>query len=283
MGVRMLYLAYDGTINGDWVSHYAVRLASHQPDRALCAIHVDEGHLPREELEERLHLLEDRCRMALVSLQTEVHPGPRGVLETLREVVPPGPSNFLICGTRLSPRRRGFITGTISEGMMQARRQPVLAVRVVQPGVLGAPHRLLVPVAGVPGGLESALPWLRLLAPDVRELRFLRVQAVARRRLRRLTYEQGLELQRAGTLYLHRVELQMREQAPLPEAYVDTHTVVSDDLPKEIVIQANRFKSDLILLGVSARGLVERLLHGNPIERVLADAPCDVAIYQGIA
>ena len=281
--VRMIYFAYDATINGDWVSHYAVRLAAHLPDRALCAVHVNDGHVPQADLEERLHLLEDRCRMALVGLQTEVHPRGHSVLETLQRVVPPGPSNYLVCGTRVSPRRRGFISGTVAERLLQARRQPVLAVRVVQPGLLGAPHDLLVPVAGVPGGLDSALPWLALFAPDVQALQFLYVEEVGRRRFRHLSFDQAQALRRAGTAYLHRVEAQARRALELPEAHVDTHVVVSDDVPKEIVIQANRFKSHLICLGASARNRGQRFMYGDPIEQVLANAPCDVAVYQGVS
>ncbi len=279
----MLHLAYDATIHGDWVSHYAIHLAAHQPDHALCAIHVADGRLTASELQERLHLLEDRCRMAGVSLQSEVYPIGRDVLETLLAVVPPGPSSFLVCGTRLTPRRRGYIAGTVSERLMRLRRQSVLAVRVVQPGLLGAPRRLLVPLAGLPAGLAPALPWLRLLAPDVRDLQLLHVQEVGRRRFRRLTFEQGQVLQQRGAVFLQGVEEQVRRELALPEAHVDTHAVVSDDVPKEIVIQANRFKSHLILLGLSARGPAERFFYGEPIEQVLANAPCDVAVYQSPA
>lgn len=279
----MLYFAYDATINGDWVSHYAIRLASHLPDRALCAIHIEDGRSSHAELEERLHLLEDRSRMAGVALQTEVYPARGGALQTLLAAVPPGPANFLVVGTRLSPRRSGFITGTVAERLLQAARHPVLAVRVVQPGLLGAPHRLLVPVAGVPGGLSAALPWLNLFAPDVDELQFLRIVEVGRRRFRHLSFEEGRALQREGAAYLHRVEGEARRELPLPEAHLDSSVLLSDDVPKEIVIQANRFKSHLIFLGASARNLTERFVYGNPIEQVLANAPCDVAIYQGAA
>ena len=279
----MLYLAYDATIHGDWVSHYAIRLAAHQADRALCAIHVADGRLSAAELEERLHLLDDRCRMAGVSLQSEVYPPDRDVLETLLAVVPPGPASFLICGTRLTPRRRGYIAGTVPERLMRARRHPVLAVRVVQPGLLGAPHRLLLPLAGAPVGLAPALPWLRLLAPDVAELQLLHVQEIGRRRFRHLTFEQGQVLRLRGTVFLQSVEQQVRRELALPEAHVDAHAVVSDDVPKEIVIQANRFRSHLILLGISARGLAERFFYGEPIEQVLSNAPCDVAVYQSLA
>jgi nucleotide-binding universal stress UspA family protein len=278
----MIYLAYDATIHGDWVSHYAIRFAARQPERALCAIHVRSWHVAQDVLDERLHLLEDRCRMALVGLQTELYPAGANVLDTLRAAVPPGPASHLVCGTRLSPRGRGFITGTVAEQLLQERRQPVLAVRVVQPGLLGAPRALLVPVAGVSGGLDSALPWLELLMPEVQALRFLYVEEVGRRRFRHLGHDEVQALRRAGADYLHRVEREARQALALTEAHVDTHVVVSDDVPKEIVIQANRFKSQLVCLGASARGLRQRFLYGDPIEQVLANAPCDVAVYQGL-
>jgi nucleotide-binding universal stress UspA family protein len=36
-------------------------------------------------------------------------------------------------------------------------------------------------------------------------------------------------------------------------------------------------------MGASERTLTERFLFGSPIEQVLRDATCDVAIYRGIA
>ena len=34
-GAAVLVFAYDGTLNGDWVAHYAVRFARHTPERRL--------------------------------------------------------------------------------------------------------------------------------------------------------------------------------------------------------------------------------------------------------
>jgi nucleotide-binding universal stress UspA family protein len=64
---------------------------------------------------------------------------------------------------------------------------------------------------------------------------------------------------------------------------IDAHVTVSDDVPKEIVIAANKTKSRLICLGASERNLSERFWFGNPIEQVLRNATCDVAIYRGLA
>ncbi len=34
----MLHFAYDGSLNGDWVAHYGIRLAAHHPERALFGV-----------------------------------------------------------------------------------------------------------------------------------------------------------------------------------------------------------------------------------------------------
>lgn len=62
---------------------------------------------------------------------------------------------------------------------------------------------------------------------------------------------------------------------------MDAHVVVSDDVSKEIVIAANKTRSKLIYMGASKRSLMERFYYGNPMEQVLRDATCDVAIYRG--
>ena len=76
-----------------------------------------------------------------------------------------------------------------------------------------------------------------------------------------------------------------RELAAIPElahVQLDGHVVISDDVPKEIVIMAGRLRSQLIYMGASQRNLSERFFYGNPIEQVLRNTPCDVAIYHGI-
>ena len=40
--------------------------------------------------------------------------------------------------------------------------------------------------------------------------------------------------------------------------------------------------SRLVCLGASERSLPQRLAYGNPIERILRDAPCDVAVYRSV-
>src|SRR3990172_9214482 len=135
----MLYFAYDGSINGDWVSHYAIRLACHDTDRRLELIHVDDGEMPREELAKKLGRIESECQGRSVDLSVRIAPLRVSVFASLVELLPPGRETHLICGTRVRPRRRGYLAGTVSESLLRSGRFQVLAVRVVQPGLLGLP------------------------------------------------------------------------------------------------------------------------------------------------
>jgi nucleotide-binding universal stress UspA family protein len=279
----MLHFAYDGTINGDWASHYALRLATRHPARALRVIHVDEGSLPKEELTERLRGFESRSRALGLAFEAAVLPHGGGVYEQLAAHVPAGPDSLLVCATRARPRGRGLLTGTVAERLLRAGQWNVLALRVVQPGVLGHPLRLLIPVAGAPRGIVPGLPFLRLLAPESSAMHLLIVKEIANWRLRRLSHDavqRQLDLARET---VHQIETQLREGLTLARPHLDAEAVVSADVPREIALCANRQKSELIYVGASRRNWSERLLRGNPLESVLREAPCDVAIYGAIA
>lgn len=278
----MFHFAYDGSINGDWVSHYAIRLAAAQEDRRLDLVHVRDGRAKGAELEEKLDRLRGESERHGVELLVHRLPSARRVADAIRAVVPAGSEHYLICGTRVRERRRGFLSGTTSEQLLRSGHCNVLAVRVVQPGLLGSPRRLLLPVAERPGDFRSALPFLRLFGPQVSHLHIVSVARVGRWSLRRMTHEASERSRSPGEACCERVEQEIRERLGLGAKVMDAQVVVSDDVPKEILIAANKTKSRLIYMGASERNLTERLVYGNPIERVLRDATCDVAIYRGV-
>ncbi len=278
----MLYFAYDGSINGDWVSHYAAQLAAAHPQRKLNLVHVRDGQSSEPQLEEKLRRMQVECERLGVELVPRVLAPAGTVLDTILAAVPQGPESYLVCGTRVRERQRGLLSGTISEQLLRSGHCNVLAVRVVQPGLLGLPRRLLLPVAGHPRGFRSGLPFLRLFGPHVSHLHILFVSRVGRWRFRWLSHEATERRRTPGQAYCERVEREISEQLGLGAKVVDAQVVVSDDVPKEIVIAANKTKSRLIYLGASERNLTERFFYGNAIEQVLRNATCDVAIYRGV-
>lgn len=278
----MLFFAYDGSINGDWVSHYTVRFAAQLNDRKLNLVHVRDGKIPAPELESRLQRLHAECERAGVELVPQMPALNGSVLKSILSQVPHGPEHYLVCGTRIRERKRGFLSGTVSEKLLRSRHCNVLAVRVVQPGLLGMPRNLLLPVAGRTGGFRSGLPFLRLFGPQITHLHIIHVVRVGRSRYLRMSHEWSERWREPGQQYCERVEQEIGERLGLGEKVMDTHVIVSDDIPKEIVIAANKTKSRLIYMGASERNLTERSFYGNPIEQVLRSASCDVAIYRGV-
>jgi nucleotide-binding universal stress UspA family protein len=206
----------------------------------------------------------------------------RNPLDAIRSAVPEGPEHYLVCGTRAQGRGCGFLNGTTSEQLRRSGHCNVLAVRVVQPGLLGSPRRLLLPVTERPGGFRSGLPFLRLFGPQISHLHIVLVARVGRGRFRVLSHEGSERLRSPGQAYCERVEREIVEQLGLGSKVMDAQVVVSDEIPREILIAANRTKSRLIYMGASERNLPQRFLYGSPIEQVLRDATCDVAIYRGI-
>ena len=45
-----IFLAYDGSINADWVSRYAIRIAANSPGRKLFLLHILDGVYSPEEI-----------------------------------------------------------------------------------------------------------------------------------------------------------------------------------------------------------------------------------------
>ncbi|MCC6521379.1 MAG: universal stress protein [Polyangiaceae bacterium] len=276
----MLVFAYDGSLNGDWVAHYAVRFAANLSPRRLRLVHVRDA-VPVADLDERLLRIADECRVLGVELETElVARAGRAVADVLLELVPARAT--LVAGTRARPRNLAYLRGTVPAALLAAGRFSVIALRVVHPGVLGQPDRVLVPFSGRPSPAASALVPLGLLAGDLHHLHVLFVRAVSRLRYRVLTSERVERLVAEGRAYLGPIEAALRDGLAPHRIELDSTVVVSDDAPKEILLHAARVRARLICLGASARSLPQRLVYGNPIEQILREALSDVAIYRSV-
>ena len=276
----MLVFAYDGSLNGDWVAHYAARFAANTRERRLRLLHVHEG-APPPHLSERIARIAEECRLLGVVLEPELHPlGGARVADRLIELVPGGPGTTVICCARARPRNLSFLAGTVSARLLAARRFQVVALRVVQPGVLGQPGRVLLPLAGHPRGAAHAIPLLRLLGPDLGRLHVLVVREASRIRLLDPGHAALEGLLAGGRAFVARVEEEVRTALAPHIPMIDSSVVLSTDPAREILLQADRHRARLICLGASDRALAWRLVRGDLIERVLHAAPADVAVYR---
>jgi nucleotide-binding universal stress UspA family protein len=243
-------------------------------------VHIADAS-PTSSLNDRLARIVGESKVLGVELQTDLSPR-RGmsVAERLLEVVPEHAT--LIAGTRARPRHRAFLAGTVSARLLEAGRFSVIALRVVHPGVLGQPGRVLLPIAGRPHQAALALPLLRLLGEDLQSLHLLFVRKVSGLRLRFMSHESAERLLAERRALAAPIEDELRTGLAPHLLDLDSSVVVSDDAAREILLCADKRRSRLIGLGASRRTLPERMVFGSPIEQLLRDAPSDVAVYRSV-
>ncbi|HEU5072966.1 MAG TPA: universal stress protein [Polyangiaceae bacterium] len=278
----MLWLAHDGSINADWLSHYAVHLGVGLPAKEVRAICVDDGSLEIAEFRKRSEFLRRECAGAGLTFSAESLPLRGTVSDTLRAHIPHGPETFVLCGARVHKRRFGFLEGTVSEQLLVAGCFNVIAIRIVHPGVLGNPRRLLVPVMGHPRGFRSGASFIRLLSDGLERVDVVTVLLPRRRGIGPPSVEVPQRQRAQASAYLERVKREIHD-ALGSKVQLDGSVLVALDPAKGIVLAAKQHRSQLICLGASERSLVERWVSGVPAEKVLEAAPCDVAIFRGVS
>jgi nucleotide-binding universal stress UspA family protein len=175
-----------------------------------------------------------------------------------------------------------FLAGTVSARLFAAGRLPLVALRVVHPGLLGQPERLLLPVIGRAGAARDALPLLRLFGAELGRLHVQWVHSLSRIRFRMLGVAAAEHLLEEARVAAGRFEDEIRAELDLAGCTFDAGAVVTDDWPKEILIAAGRQQSGIVCLPAPGRDIPGRIFFGTAVEQVLRSAPCDVAVYRGL-
>ncbi len=282
----MIHLAYDGSINSDWVAWYALNLARHDPDHLLHIICIDTDEINTSEVQAKGAELERACAQVGVDVAFDIQPssgsGPNGVFRDLVEHTPSTPDTLLLCGVRLKSGNAGYLSGTVAEKLLSDKNFNVMAVRVTQPGLLGAPRRFLIPVAGDHKGLMMGADILKRFSPNILRINLLRVIMLKRQLFKRLLNNQAKSLSEKGWAAMKGLDDELAQLTGVDGEKIDINVTVSDDWAQEVIISANRHKSHLILMEASRKDLRAKFLYGNPIEVVLRNTPCDVAIYRGV-
>jgi len=278
----LIYLAYDGSINADWVARYALRIACTVPDKQLRLVHIRDGTISGEKLAAKFERIGAECRAMEVELSISTVTLQRDVLTTLLTTLPAGEDVYCLCGARATSREKGFLAGTVSQRLLRARRFNTLAVRVVNPGQLGCPANVMFPLAGHPRKFMAAMPFLAMLVPCIKKLILLRIMTVNPLFFRYLSAARARTLLREGTGYVRAVMQDIASEMKEDGFRVDDHVLISDDWAKEVLIQAGKTRAGMIMLGASDRFLQSRFFYGNKIEQILRHTPCDVGIYRKI-
>lgn len=278
----MIILAHDGSVYGDWVARYALRFAADEQDRKLLLLHVRDGKVSSEIVDSRFNRLAGECTSASVEFLAQDLPLGASVHRSLRQAIPPEPEALLVCGTRVKARRQKYLGGSVSEKLLRMHQCPVLALRVVQPGLLGNPHDLLLPLAGHLHGFPRIEPIIRRLRPHLRSVHLCRTMHVNPLRHPYLSPVMQRRLKQVGNSYLERFRTEMAASLGAETFRYDQRVMISSDWAHEVLLHASHLKTQLMLLGLTERSLTYRVLHSTSIETILHKTPCDVGIYRGL-
>ncbi len=277
-----IYLAYDGSVNGDWIAHYAVNFAAYRPQRCLQVLHVETTNISGSALAAKFDYIKQIAEHAGVNAKIEICPMRHGAFGGLIDRLPKGRDTKVICGVRAQGGRRGVLAGTVSEQLLNDQKFNVVAIRVVQPGLLGVARRLLMPMAGHRPGVQSARTLLELVAPSLTELRLLHVIELSKRKLHALDATKAGALRYQAQAYLEKVERDLTGGIDLDGVHIDSDARISDDWSREILIDAGHARADMLALEAPRTSLLDRFRYSDPLEVILRDTPCDVAIYRGL-
>ena len=277
----MIILAHDGSLYGDWVARYALRFAAADSDRKILLLHVRDGRIESAVAADRFARLVQTAEALAVTCHVELLPLGTSVYRTLCQAIPAEPTALLVCGTRVKPRRQAFLAGSVAEPLLRTHRCPVLALRVVQPGLLGLPHDLLLPFAGHGDGLARIWPILRRLAPQLRRISLLHAIPISQLGQAHLPPERLARLRLVGERYLERITDELRAEIGETSLILERRVPVTSDWAHQVLVEASRLQAQMLLLGASERSLAHRVLHGQALERILRETPCDVGIYRG--
>jgi nucleotide-binding universal stress UspA family protein len=272
----VIHLAYDGSLNGDWVARHAIRLAAHPVEGVLRLTHVRDGSLEPSVLRARMDRIEEEAREQGVRLERRIVELEGSVHATLAACLPRDRSHRIVCGTRIRSKR-GFLAGTVSQRLLRRPGLRVVAIRVVQPGLLGHPRHFLIPLADRRDAGISLLQSAELLLHDAERVSLLRVMRAGFSRRRHLAggYRSGLVSR--GWQQVDELTATLHDRLPEASFRLDGHVVVSNDWRHEIVVAAATLHARMILLGVSRRSHA-RVAFADPLERILERTPCDVGI-----
>ena len=277
-----IYLAYDGSINANWIARYAIRMAVNHPEKKLHIVYIEDAEVPTPELNTSVKQIEIEARAVGVDANLELCPMHNGVFGGLAEHIPPGPQTFVICGARVKKGRRGFLAGTISEQLLSARQYNVMALRVVQPGLLGLPRDVLVPVSGDLGGLHDGLSMLELMLRDIHRVHLLNIVEAKRSPFRLLSPADSRRQRTEATAYVREVESELLKRLDLDPESVDSHVGIAKSWSTEAILQASRLHVGLVFVEAPRDSLVRRFLFSEEVEQLLGQSPCDVAVYRGV-
>jgi len=268
----ILYLAYDASMNGDWIARYAIQLATQTEDRTLQVIHI----LDRESADavsEKIDELHELAAEHKVHIVTRMVPRRNGEKTSvfLEKTIPHSRDSIVIAGARSKHHKQGFLKGTVSEKLLYSGLFNVLVLRVVQSGLAGLHGGLVLSVSGRDKSVYQNNSFLPMLLPLADSLHLLHIVRAGNNFV---SHRARSALQHRGLSYVREIQ----EELDSFRKDVHSSSLLSANWKHDLLAYANRWKAGLILLGAT-----ERKFGGSAdMEYLLKYSPVDVAVFREI-
>ena len=196
-------------------------------------------------------------------------------LEQIKKVVAAEKIDLVFAATRHEDIRKRFYARTTARQLSLHLSCSVALVRVVHLGRVH-PKTILVPLKARMGHIAERASFTALMAGafDARPYLFH-----AARPMTRFFH---------GEIHLTPVEWEARLPADIAQfvEQLDRYDInhekklIPGAVGLTITIEAAAKRHDLIIMGASERGLLDSLIRGNPVERVLRETTCDLIILR---
>lgn len=271
-----VFLAHDGSLNGDWIARYALHFAAGSAARRLVVVHVEDANISGEPLHARLESLTALGERMNVGVEVRILPMHAGVFGGLDDYLREQEDALVVTGARVAGGRRGHLRGTISEKLLRQSNYGVVAIHVMQPGLLGDPKRVLLALTD---SAPAPTAILKLFAPAITRLDIVQLETVSRLHFTRLSEAEAAALKRDGLEAAARAEAGILSSTGLTAGRIDTHVRVTNDWPKQVAVEAGRYRAGLALVEMPS-ATSGTLSFGHPIEELMRIAPSDVAVYR---
>ncbi|MBI1246231.1 hypothetical protein GC197_00115 [bacterium] len=277
-----VYFAYDGSVAGDWVAHYAVRMASSQVTPRLTVLYVEPNRGSHVELvQDKVKRIAYECQQADVEFEFRIEKIHRSISETILDLVPPGMDSLVVVGPRHLQRRSCFLKGSVAEQLLLSGHCHVIYFQVNTPELPGSPEAIVLPLIAEPDELVP-LPTISYFTPSLRQLNVLLLERHPARTLSNW-FGASTELHKHDwEAKAHEIETELSLLSRLDPHDIDVIHFETAHPARNILLAASRMNSQLILMDHS--WITHGRCMGQPdvVDEVLHDATCDVAISRTI-
>ncbi len=182
--------------------------------------------------------------------------------------------NIIFGATRKEQRDSRYVLGSFAKRLLSLNSSVAL-VRIVHLGRLH-PRRILIPLKDRIDHIDERAYFCSMMSRAFQsELRLLHIKRPIRRLLHGEIHLTSVEIERDLSKDILSFMEQIKRYGQLSEK-----RLFHGSPEKDITIEALSGRTDLIIMGSSARGFIQRILERSPVEYVLEKTPCNLIIHK---